>query len=424
MWVMLAVGLILSAVSWLLPIQAVYLYVILVLMEMLRVVIVALVKRKDGSWIIGTGFLFFIFLSMFQMLGSPEQGGTEDFNEKFPYLWGIMILIISMSFYLARNIARTNIKLARQLIRVSELSEQTIAQERQAKEQEMARKLLEKDIAHKAAQLKEASKLAEALHGLEQAHKKLRETQASLVQSEKMASMGMLVAGVAHEINTPLGALKSNNDLFIRAMARVRTALKDESTPEGLRNNETILKLFDNMDQLNDVNAQAADRIVKIVSSLRSFARLDKAEMDRVDLREGLESTLTLVQHELKNRIEVVREYQDIPKIQCFPNQLNQVFMNLLVNASQAIEGSGQITVRTYSQVGWVVVEIEDNGKGISPEQREKIFDPGFTTKSRGVGTGLGLSIVHQIIRDHSGRIEVESELGKGTKFRILLPIA
>lgn len=128
--------------------------------------------------------------------------------------------------------------------------------------------------------------------------------------------------------------------------------------------------------------------------------------------------------HELKSRVEVVREYQDIPKIQCFPNQLNQVFMNLLVNASQAIEGTGQITVRTYSQVSWVVVEIGDNGKGIPSEKRERIFDPGFTTKSRGVGTGLGLSIVHQIIQDHSGRIEVESEPGKGTRFRIQLPIA
>ncbi|MCP4751225.1 MAG: hypothetical protein GY866_10045, partial [Proteobacteria bacterium] len=185
-----------------------------------------------------------------------------------------------------------------------------------------------------------AAKLAEALRDLGEAHRKREEAQSSLVQSEKMVSMGMLVAGVAHEINTPLGALKSNNDLFVRSMAKVRTALEDESTPQSIRENATILKLFDSMDKLNDVNTTAADRIVKIVSSLRTFARLDKADMDKVDIREGLESTLTLVHHELKNRVEVTRDYKDIPEIQCFPNRLNQVFMNILVNASQAIEGT------------------------------------------------------------------------------------
>ncbi|MCP4683927.1 MAG: hypothetical protein GY867_00630 [bacterium] len=420
-WAILTIGTLLVLGSWMVPVHLVFSFLILVLLEGLRVVILAMTRKKDGSWIVGTGFVFFALLSMAQMIGRPEDS-VDEINEMFPYLWGILLLIISMSFYLARSIARTNLKLAQQVVRVSELLQQTVVQERLAKEQELARKLLEKDVAHKAEQLEKASKLAEAMQELEEAHRKLKETQSSLVQSEKMASMGMLVAGVAHEINTPLGALKSNNDLFIRSMAKVRAALNDDSTPESVRNNAVIKRLFDSMDKLNEVNSTAAERIVKIVSSLRTFARLDQAEMDTVDLREGLDSTLTLVHHELKNRIEVIREYGNIPRIQCFPNQLNQIFMNVLVNASQAIEGPGRITVRTFREGDLVVVEIEDDGAGIPESQRKKIFDPGFTTKGSGVGTGLGLSIVHQIIRDHSGRIEVESEVGQGTKFRILLP--
>ena len=242
--------------------------------------------------------------------------------------------------------------------------------------------------------------------------RELRDKQAQLVQSEKMAALGNLVAGVAHEINTPIGALKSNNDLFIRSLAKLR----DDNADHG--------KILDSIDSLNNVNREALDRIVKIVNSLRKFARLDAAEQDTVDIHEGLDSTLTLVNHQLKNRITVHRDYGKLPAIKCFPNQLNQVFMNILVNAAQAIEGQGEIRIATSLRDGSAVIEISDSGKGIAPENMERIFDPGFTTKGSGVGTGLGLSIVYQIIRDaHHGDIEVESEVGEGTTFRILLPI-
>ena len=145
--------------------------------------------------------------------------------------------------------------------------------------------------------------------------------------------------------------------------------------------------------------------------------------MDTVDVKEGIETTLTLVHHEMKRRIEVHRDFGDVPKIACYPNQLNQVFMNILVNGSQAIEEKGDIYIKTYTRDNNVVIEFKDTGKGIDKQNLKKIFDPGFTTKSRGVGTGLGLSIVYQIIKDHKGDIEVESELGKGTTFRIILPI-
>jgi PAS domain S-box-containing protein len=253
--------------------------------------------------------------------------------------------------------------------------------------------------------------------------KELRFKQAQLVHSEKMAALGHLVAGVAHEINTPLGALKSNNDLLTRSIKRLKSTLESESTPESMRTDPDLQKLLDGVEGLNTVNATAMERIVTLVKSLRKFARLDEAERDTVDIHEGLESTLTLVHHELKNRITVHKDYGTFPHVNIYPNQINQVFMNILVNASQAIEGKGEIFLKTFERDGHIVVEIRDTGKGIPQENLRRIFDPGFTTKGAGVGTGLGLSIVYQIIEDHEGDIQVESEVGKGTTIRIILPI-
>lgn len=252
--------------------------------------------------------------------------------------------------------------------------------------------------------------------------RELRQKQSQLVQAEKMASLGNLVAGVAHEINTPLGALKSNNDLFIRSVKRLKSAIED-CQDLHLTENTTIATLFENIEQLNAVNETAAYRIIDIVNSLRNFARLDQADKDLVDIHEGIENTLTLVHHRLKNRIDVRKKFGELPKINCFPNQLNQVFMNILVNASQAIEGTGTIHITTERIDDKIAVTFTDSGKGIPEEQLKRIFDPGFTTKGAGVGTGLGLSIVHQIIESHRGTIEVTSTVGKGTTFRIVLPI-
>jgi len=244
----------------------------------------------------------------------------------------------------------------------------------------------------------------------------LREKQLQLVQSEKMAALGGLVAGVAHEINTPLGALHSNNDIVSRYVSRIRDLLNGGGTPK-------VKALLDEIEQLGAVNRTATGRIMTIVGSLKSFARLDRAIEDEVDLHEGLESTLTLVQHQLKDHIRVHRHYGDIPPVECYPNQINQVFMNLLVNAIQAIEGQGDIFITTSAQGSEVVVEIRDTGCGIPAEHLDRIFDPGFTTKGVKVGTGLGLSIVHRIIQDHHGRVEVHSKENEGTTFRIYLPV-
>jgi len=244
--------------------------------------------------------------------------------------------------------------------------------------------------------------------------RELREKQAQLVQSAKMASLGNLVAGVAHEINSPLGAMLANWDIVLHAATR----LKDQAS-----DNPGMLRLIESILESEQIGMAAGRRIHGIVSSLRTFARLDQAAEDDKDVHELLETTLPLIAHLLRNRIVVHREYGEIPTIRCFPDKLNQVWMNLLVNAAQAIEGPGEIRIRTYTSNSHAVVAISDSGIGIPPENRNRIFDPGFTTKGVKVGTGLGLAIVHRIIEEHHGTIEVDSKVGGGTTFRVSLPM-
>jgi len=234
------------------------------------------------------------------------------------------------------------------------------------------------------------------------------------IQADKMAALGLLVAGVAHEINTPMGAIHSNNDNMRRAVAKIRKLLGPQE--------QEVERLFDIVDEVCRNNEAATERIMKIVHSLKNFARLDEAERKEVDIHEGIESTLTLVQHQLKNRIRVEKQFADLPEIQCHPIQLNQVFMNILVNAAHAIPDQGTITIKTLKEGGNVKVVIGDTGVGIPQEHLSKIFDPGFTTKGVGLGTGLGLSICYKIVQDHNGKIEVESS-SAGTIFTITLPI-
>ncbi|MGA1200106.1 MAG: sensor histidine kinase, partial [Candidatus Latescibacterota bacterium] len=291
-----------------------------------------------------------------------------------------------------------------------------------AKEEEENRILVEADYARKAKALDEARKRQGILGELQETNRALKDTQEKLVQSEKMASLGNLVAGIAHEINTPVGAINSMHDTLMRAMHRLRTVL-DETFGDTLKNDRAMHAPLQVISDANRVIATGAERVTEIVRSLRSFARLDDAERKEANLHEGIENTLTLVYHDFKNRIEVVKEYGELPLVQCFPSRMNQVFLNLLVNAAQAIEGKGQITIRTRKVGEMVEIDIVDNGRGISKENISRIFDPGFTTKGVGVGTGLGLSICYQIIEDHHGEIRVFSKQGEGTTFTVLLPI-
>jgi signal transduction histidine kinase len=257
---------------------------------------------------------------------------------------------------------------------------------------------------------------------LEDALKQLRETQQQLIMREKMASLGNLVAGVAHEINNPVGAVKSAADTSARSIEMVCRALQEGTSLEDVNANKRFLTALEILKSNNAITVTASDRIAEIVRSLKNFARLDEAAFQEADLHEGLDSTLTLLHHVLKDRISVVKRYGELPPVQCYPNQLNQVFMNVLSNAEQAIEGQGTITINTERQGDTVAVQICDDGAGVPDADLKRIFDPGFTTKGVGVGTGLGLSISYNIVQKHHGKIVAESEPGRGTTITISIP--
>ena len=275
-----------------------------------------------------------------------------------------------------------------------------------------------------------------------EANQKLKDNQAKLVHSEKMAGLGQLAAGVAHEINNPVGFVTSNLgtlsgyvETFRKLFAeyqRLLDAARDGETDaiggiveviEKIQEEEDLDYILGDVGQLVSESMDGTQRVKEIVEGLRSFARLDEAEVKESDINESIESTLKVVWNELKYRCEVRKELGTLPLIRCHPGQLNQVFMNLFVNAAQAIPEKGEITVETQATETEIIVRVSDTGGGIPPRELSKLFDPFFTTKPVGQGTGLGLSISHGIVQKHNGSIEVESEVGKGTTFTIRLPI-
>jgi PAS domain S-box-containing protein len=265
--------------------------------------------------------------------------------------------------------------------------------------------------------------------------RKLAEAHSQLLQSEKMASIGQLAAGVAHEINNPIGFVDSNLGTLKLYVGNLLMALSVYEKNEAEMTVETqavlaILKekidlvyLREDVANLLSESVDGLQRVKRIVQDLKDFSHVDESEKQSANLELGLDSTLNVIWNELKYKAKVVKEYAGIPNIMCMPAQLNQVFMNLLMNAGQAIEDKGTITIRTGQQGKNVWVEVEDTGKGIKPEHLERIFDPFFTTKPVGKGTGLGLSLSYGIIQKHGGRIEVKSEVGSGAVFRVLLPL-
>jgi signal transduction histidine kinase len=275
---------------------------------------------------------------------------------------------------------------------------------------------LEKTVDERTRELREKHQ------ELREAYEELENAQLQLIRSEKMASLGMLVAGIAHEINTPLGSINSNSDMFVRSFEKFHQNLTNILMNRSNDTTADIIKTLEVLEKLSRLNKDACGRIMQIVKALRNFARLDEEELKSVDIHEGLESTLALIQYKCEGRIEVIKEYGEIPLLCCRAGQLNQVFMNLLVNACQAIKGKGKIYIKTNFDGDKIHIQIRDTGVGIPPEDLNKIFDPGFTTKGVGVGTGLGLSITYKIIEDHDGTIHVESEVGKGTTFTLTIP--
>jgi two-component system NtrC family sensor kinase len=265
---------------------------------------------------------------------------------------------------------------------------------------------------------------------------KLRLAQDQLMQSEKLASIGQLAAGVAHEINNPVGYVFSNFGTLERYLADLFRMLGayEEAEPllantpaahrlAALRQEIELDYLKEDVPTLMAESCEGIKRVRKIVQDLKDFSHVDlHQQWDLCDLHVGIDSTLNIVNNEIKYKADVVKEYGVLPQVECLPSELNQVFMNLMVNAAHAIgDQRGTITLRTGDGGDHVWVEVTDNGSGIAPEHLNKIFDPFFTTKPVGKGTGLGLSLSYGIVKKHGGRIEVESEVGVGTTFRVIV---
>ncbi len=256
---------------------------------------------------------------------------------------------------------------------------------------------------------------------LETALKELEATQIQLVMQEKMASLGKLVAGVVHELNTPMGSVQSMQDTLSRALEKLEEAL-GAKFPAVYEGDRTVQGIFKIIADANQVIGSGVDRMSEIVHSLRSFSGLDEAEFQVVDLHQGIESTLTLLESQLGDDISIVKEYADLEPVYCAPRQLNQVFMHLLKNAIEAIEGSGKITISTGETDGGVCVRISDTGRGIPADQLERIFDFDFHATDQRMKMGFGLATDYRIIQDHHGKIRIESQVGKGTQVTVSLP--
>jgi signal transduction histidine kinase len=251
----------------------------------------------------------------------------------------------------------------------------------------------------------------------------LRESTARLAKAEKMAELGNLVAGIAHEMNTPLASISSNTDTIALVLQKMSGLIVSEFPDEASAVRRRFEEALSMATESLRTSRLACDRILKLVSALRGFARQDDLRIQKADVHAGIESTLAVVAHELKGRIKVVKEYGDLPEIECYPDQLNQVFMNLLVNAAQAIAGPGEIRITTFHDGDTVRISISDSGSGIPAELVSRVFDSGFTTKHAGEGTGLGLSISKKIVQAHGGRIELDGGAGRGATFTIVLPV-
>ena len=276
-------------------------------------------------------------------------------------------------------------------------------------------------------------KVTERTHQLQQSLNDLKQAQSQLVSAEKMASLGQLTAGIAHEINNPVNFIRSNIPPLKRDMADLLDVIKAYRTEntskemialeDKLGINETIIEVHEILSSMEE----GANRTAEIVRGLRTFSRLDEGDLKSADLNEGLRSTLNMLNTQYRDHAEVMLDLHDMPAVECFPGKLNQVFMNMINNALQAVKSKhgnigGHVWISSRLENEQVTIAIRDNGPGMSEEIRSRVFEPFFTTKAVGEGTGLGLSIAHSIIEKHEGRIEVDSIEGQGTEFRIIIP--
>jgi len=263
----------------------------------------------------------------------------------------------------------------------------------------------------------QAERLKDQNQQLEDALQQLATTQAQLLLKAKMASLGDLVAGVAHELNNPTGSIVASTDVTARCADRIETAVRGDADREDLE------KLLDVLRRNVRVTTQAGQRIAAIVKSLRSFAHLDEADYQRVDIHDGIEHSLTLLGSEALQGIEVVKRYGDVPMVGCYPGKINQVWLSILRNAVTALDGHGQLVIRSEVVDGNVRLTVTDNGPGIPADRLPRIFDVGFSADGTRVKMGSGLSTAYRIMQEHQGDIVVESTEGEGTSVSVTLPI-
>jgi two-component system sensor histidine kinase ChiS len=356
-----------------------FLLFFITLIVLLTTSVIAAIKGRTDARIITPGFVVFATLGLYDIIGGGF--GLIPGWSQVIYPWGLLLFIFSLGVVLERRFTEAHEQL------------QEYSNGLEIKVEERTQDLREKNVA------------------LENTLDELYSTQTKLVQSEKMAMLGKLTAGIAHEINSPVGVLKSTMDTLTRCVTKIGQA----SIPEK--------KLLDILETNSQVAVSASDRISQIVESLKDFTKSDEAEHQKVDIHTGIESALSLVGHLLKENIKVVKKYGALQPIYCYPGQLNQVVMTLLTNAIQSIETHGTITVQTDSDGQTATIKISDTGKGVPAEQLNSLFDVRFATKNTRIVMDMGLSNVYQIIQKHNGEIQVESKAGKGTTFTILLPV-
>ena len=352
------------------------------------------------------------------------------------------LLIVLLSYSLARQISvpLRELTLGAQRISGGDLSERVVVKGREEIGQlaqtfnEMAASLEERSRALLELNRSLEQKVKERTQELEQSYQELKEAQVQLIQSEKMASLGQLVAGIAHEIKNPLNFIYGNTDFLRQYIADLKKLIGQlesripEQGPDRLQleqlkeqiNYDFLLK---DLETLIRNFEEGAKRIHAIIGDLRTFSRLDTDQLRSVDIQEPIDLALNLLRNQYRDRIRIHKDFTDLPPVECDPGKISQVVMNLLVNACHAIPGEGDIWVRTLRRDGLAVIEVEDNGSGIAQEHMGKIFEPFFTTKPVGKGTGLGLSISYGIIQQHNGSIRAESGSGKGSKFIVELPL-
>jgi len=395
--------------------------------EIIRMFIVCSIKKRTellkGSWIIGLGLLPILFVGIYQILiemGVASSQLLEHGYIPLPF-YAMLVIMISMSVFLARTFAQTNKDLEK---RSNELLTLNIELEDRVKQRTTELAVSNQQLEKRHVEVNESHNRLQAAHTeLKETYNELNRTQNQLLQSEKMAFLGKLVSGIAHELNSPIGVVNSAADVSTRCVNKIMSALENSNSLDDLKNNKQFQRSLKILEQNNLTTTTAGNRVSAIVKSLKNFVRLDEAELQSVDIHEGIESTLVLMQHEISQEIKVKKEFEKTPKVSCYPSEINQVFMTLLSNAIQAIENKGTIKIQTSTDNSSVYVKISDTGKGMLPEKLKTLFDFDFVTKESRIGMGMDMFNAYNIVNKHNGEIKVKSEVDKGTVFTIKIPV-